>query len=170
MNAVNSITLRREPGPFARSLTALLLRLGLGMLFLMAGTGKLQGIKAGKYPAMITQQFGEKIAFPGDVKLFADALPYAEIGVGVALIAGLFTILGAALAGGLLLVLFFGQLHLQNAAMYPAMLTYLLVDAAVLWLSPVTSNYFSLDGLLFGWFWAPKPEGEFHRSDDLKSR
>ena len=49
---------------------------GLGTLplFLVAGSGKFQGIKAGKYPAAITQQFGEKIAFPGDVKLFADVL------------------------------------------------------------------------------------------------
>lgn len=170
MNAPNSIALRREPGPFARSLTALLLRIGLGMLFLVLGTGKFQGIKTGKYPEAITKQFSEKIVFPGDVKLFADVLPYAEVGVGALLISGLFTALGATLAGSLILVLFFGQLHLQNTAMFPAMLTYLLVDAAVLWLSPVTSNYFSLDGLLFGWFWAPKSEGEFHRADNLKSK
>ena len=36
------------------------------------------------------------------------------------------------------------------------------MNAGILWLSPVTSNYLSADGLLFGWFWAPRSEGRYH--------
>src|SRR6185312_9046045 len=112
-------------------------------------------------PATITENFPASIAFPGDVRHFADALPYAEIGLGAALIAGFWTTVSAFLAGALLLALFYGKLYKHDEAMYPAMLTFLLVDAAVLFLSPVTSNYLSLDGILFGWFWRPRSEGEF---------
>lgn len=161
MDAPTTISLRREPGPMTRSFVALLLRVGLGLIFLFAGQMKLDAKKKGTYPGMITASYPAKIAFPGDVKLFADVLPYAEVGVGVALIAGLFTTVGALLTGVLLLVLLFGQAYVGKGDQYPAMLTYLLVDAAILWLSPVTSNYLSLDGLFFGWFWAPRAEGEF---------
>ena len=62
---------------------------------------------------------------------------------------------------GLFASLLFGLTAQNNTAMYPVMLTYLLVNAGILWLSPVTSNYLSLDGLLFGWFWAPRTEGRY---------
>ena len=177
MDIPSAITLRREPGPMTRSLTALVLRAGLGMIFLLAGVGKFQAKQAGKYPEMILSQFdparpdektGQPKQFvlplrPDLVKLFADALPYAEVGLGIALIAGSFTTLTAFLSGVLLLHLLFGQLIQGNVAMYPALLTYLLVNAGVLWLSPVTSNYLSLDGLFFGWFWAPRSHGHYHR-------
>ena len=78
-------------------------------------------------------------------------------------IAGLLTTLSAFATGLLLLSLLFGQIVLGNAAMYPSMLIYLLVDAGILWLSPATSNYLSLDGLFFGWFWKPRGEGEYRR-------
>lgn len=164
-----TITLRREPGPFTRSLVALSLRLGLGLLFLMLGLGKFQGMKTGDYPAAIVSQF-EKTPLRADlVKLFAGALPYAEVALGAALIGGLLTTLTASLSAALLLHLFFGKLVLNDVPSYPGMLTYLLVNAGILWLSPVTSNYLSLDGLLFGWFWAPKAEGEYRREGQAAS-
>jgi uncharacterized membrane protein YphA (DoxX/SURF4 family) len=163
--ARNVIALRREPGAFVRSLTAVILRVALGMVFLFSGLSKLELKKEGKYPEAITSQYPAKIAFPGDVKLFTDVLPYAEAGLGAALIAGFWTPISSFLAGVLLLVLFFGHIHKQNAAMYPAMMTYILADAAVLWLSPVTSNYLSLDGILFGFFWRPRSEGQFRREE-----
>lgn len=177
MDVPPTITLRREPGALTRSLAALLLRAGLGMIFLLAGVGKFQAKQAGAYPGFLLGQFDpdkpdEKTGQPKNfvvklrpdlVKLFADALPYAEVGLGIALIAGSFTTLTAFLSGALLLHLLFGQAIQGNTAMYPAMLTYLLVNAGILWLSPVTSNYLSLDGLFFGWFWAPKPSGDYHR-------
>ena len=59
---------------------------------------------------------------------------------------------------------------LNRAEAYPQMLVYLLVDAAILSLSPVTSNYFSVDGILFGWFWRPRSEGEFRRDESADAR
>jgi uncharacterized membrane protein YphA (DoxX/SURF4 family) len=170
MDTPTVISLRREPGPLTRSLTALVLRLGLGMMFLIFGLGKLDALKTGEYPANVIKPFESETAkLPivhrklAGVELFATVLPYAEVGLGCALILGLLTPLTALLTGALLLQLVFGKLILKDIASMPGMLTYLLVDAAVLWLSPVTSNYFSLDGLIFGWFWRPRTEGEFHR-------
>ncbi|MBX6312014.1 MAG: DoxX family protein [Isosphaeraceae bacterium] len=160
---ITTIALRREPGHLVRSLTALLLRVGLGLVFLVSGLAKFDAKKEGKYPQMVAKDFPEHIAFPGDVRLFTNVLPYAEVGLGAALIVGLWTPLAAFLAGVLLCVLLFGHLYRANVAMYPAMMSYLLVAAGILWLSPVTSNYLSLDGLFFGWFWRPRTEGEFHR-------
>lgn len=165
-HAPDAIALRREPGPFVRSLTALLLRLALGLMFLMAGTDKLRDVQKGKYPGAMFAKFGDRILLPGDVHLFARILPFAETGIGAALILGLWTTLGAFLAGLLLLALFFGHLHTHNVDLYPAMFAYILADAAILWLSPVVSNYLSIDGLLFGWFWAPRPIGEYRRTED----
>ena len=86
MQPPTTITLTREPGPLARSLTALVLRAGLGLIFLMFGLSKFQAIKAGKYPAMIIDQFANSPLKPELVKLFADVLPYAETGLGALLI------------------------------------------------------------------------------------
>ena len=166
MNAATTISLRREPGPVARSLVALLLRVGFGMFFLIAGLNKFRAIEAGKYPGMIVDSFANSPLPASQVKLFALVLPYAEVYLGAALIGGLLTTLTAALAGALLLLLLFGRLIQDDHDAGPAMMTYLLVDAAILWLSPVTSNYFSLDGLILGWFWAPKSEGTFRADDD----
>ncbi len=180
MDIPSAITLRREPGALTRSLTALLLRAGLGMIFLLAGLGKFQAKQAGAYPGFILSQFdpekpdektGQPKQFvvklpPEMVKLFADVLPYAEVGLGIALIAGIFTTLTAFLSGVLLLHLLFGLVIQGNTAMYPAMLTFLLVNAGILWLSQVTSNYLSLDGLFFGWFWAPKSVADYHREPE----
>jgi uncharacterized membrane protein YphA (DoxX/SURF4 family) len=163
MEPPTAITLRREPGPITRSLVSLLLRVGLGLTFLMFGLGKFQAIKAGKYPAMIVDQFAKSPLKPELVRLFADVLPYAEVGLGALLIAGLLTTATATLSGILLLHLTFGKLLLNDASSISNMMIYILVNAAVLWLSPVTSNYVSLDGLFFGWFWAPRAEGQYQR-------
>jgi uncharacterized membrane protein YphA (DoxX/SURF4 family) len=163
MEPLPAIALRREPGPLTRSLVALSLRLGLGLLFLMSGLGKFQAIKAGKYPAMIVDQFASTPLPASQVRLFANVLPYAEVVLGVGLLAGVLTTLTATLSAILLAQLFFGQLILNHAEQYPGMLIYFLVNAGILWLSPVTSNYLSLDGLLLGWFWAPKSEGNYQR-------
>jgi uncharacterized membrane protein YphA (DoxX/SURF4 family) len=157
------ISLRREPGPMTRSLVSLLLRGGLGMMFLMLGLAKFEGIKKGEYPASIISAF-EKTKLPG-IKLFADVLPFAEVGLGCALIAGLLTTITATLSGVLLLHLLFGKLVLNDIPSLPGMFIYLLMNAGVLWLSPVMSNYLSLDGLIFGWFWKPRVEGHYRREE-----
>lgn len=173
------LALRREPGAMTRSLTALVLRLTLGLSLLMFGVQKYQAQRAGQYPGGMVAQFdetwlGQKM--PQAVKLFADALPYAEIGLGALLVAGLTTTMVAFLTGLLLVGLLFGQLILATVdqATYgpkiPIHLLWVLTDAAVLWLSPVTSNYLSVDGLLFGWFWKPRSEGEFRREEQADPR
>lgn len=177
MDTPHAITLRREPGPFTRSLAALILRLALGMTFLVLGLGKFEAKRAGRYPGTMFEA-AEKAHVPGlpNVKLpllrqYAEVLPYAEVGVGVALIAGFWTTLAGFASGLLLLSLLFGHLVQTQVdpeheiAQIPAMFAYLLLNAVILWLSPVTSNYLSLDGLLFGWFWAPRPEGEYRRDE-----
>jgi uncharacterized membrane protein YphA (DoxX/SURF4 family) len=182
MDTPHSITLRREPGPFTRSLAALILRLALGMTFLVLGLGKLEAKRAGNYPGTMFAD-AEKTHVPGlpNVKLpllkqYAEVLPYAEVGVGAALIVGFWTTLAGFASGLLLLSILFGHLvQIQvspekEIAQIPVMFAYLLLNAVVLWLSPVTSNYLSLDGLLFGWFWAPRPEGEYRRDERTEPR
>ncbi|HWE38747.1 MAG TPA: DoxX family membrane protein [Isosphaeraceae bacterium] len=182
MDTPHAITLRREPGPFTRSLAALILRLALGMTFLVPGLYKLEAKRRGEYPGTMFAD-AERAHVPGllNVKLpllkqYAEVLPYAEVGVGVALIAGFWTTLAGFASGLLLLSLLFGhlvqmQVHPeQEVTMVPLMLVYLAINAAVLWLSPVTSNYLSLDGLLFGWFWAPRPEGEYRRDERVEPK
>ena len=162
------IALRREPGGFTRSLTCLLLRLALGMLFLVAGWQKLEARKDGKYPETMIKSFDGTILadrMPQALNLFAQTLPFAEVGIGAFLVLGLSTTLAAFAAGLLLLSLLFGLLLLAHASgnmdKIPTHMIYLLLDAAILWLSPVTSNYLSLDGLFFGWFWKPRTD-QYH--------
>jgi uncharacterized membrane protein YphA (DoxX/SURF4 family) len=117
-----------------------------------------------RYPESIKGMFAGTILtkeFPWAIDLFLQVLPYAEMGLGAALILGLWTPLAAFFAGILLVKLLLGWVVLGKTDMYPSMLTFLLADVAILWLSPVTSNYISLDGILFGWFWAPRREGTF---------
>ena len=177
METPHAITLRREPGPFTRSLTALTLRVGLGLLFVCVGADKLSAKKEGKWPpeALVAQY--EKTHLPGlpdkplpGVKLFFDVLPYAETGVGALLIVGSFTTLVAFASGALLLLLLFGKLIVHDTSTPHQILTYLIINAGILWLSPVTSNYLSLDGLLFGWFWAPRSHGEYARNERPENR
>ena len=165
METPHAITVRREPGPFTRSLTSLILRVGLGMLFLYAGAGKLESKKEGKYPGEMFSKF-EKVHLPflGDrplpgLKIFTAVLPYAETGVGALLIIGSFTTLVAFASVALLLALLFGNVITYNLATAQQIYIYLIINAGILWLSPVTSNYLSLDGFLFGWFWAPRARG-----------
>jgi uncharacterized membrane protein YphA (DoxX/SURF4 family) len=212
MRPSESIALRREPGHFVRSLTALLLRAGLGMIFLMAGLGKLQEMNAAgpppvieaeadadaeespepdaetdveaeasgiepteapRYPETIRGMFANTWLardFGPLLELHTSLLPYVEVAVGALLIGGLLTTLSSFVAGLLLLSLLFGWVLLENTEMYPSMLIYLLVDAGILWLSPVTSNYLSIDGLLFGWFWKPGGEEEYRREYEAPGR
>jgi uncharacterized membrane protein YphA (DoxX/SURF4 family) len=150
-----------------RSLVALVLRVGLGLLFLMVGLAKFLGMRSGTYPASLLSQFADVPMPQALLKLFVAVLPYAEVGLGIALICGLLTILAATLSAALLLALMFGKLVLNDIPALPGMFTYLLVNAGVLWLSPVTSNYFSLDGLIFGWFWTPAEQGRYARQPSV---
>jgi uncharacterized membrane protein YphA (DoxX/SURF4 family) len=169
MEPPSAIALRREPGPLVRSLVALSLRVGLGLVFVMFGLGKFTDRAAGKYPDALIKPFESTLLgrppLADLVPLFAQVLPYVEVTLGAALIVGLLTTVAATGSAALLVNLLFGQLVLNNVATIPPMLTYLLVNAGILWLSPVTSNYLSVDGLVFGWFWAPRAEGRYQVED-----
>lgn len=175
LDAPRAIALCREPGGFTRGLTALVLRLALGVAFVMFGIQKYQGQRAGEYPKSMIAMFEGTWLNEGSLnqqatKVFATALPYAEIGLGALLIVGVATTLVAFLTGLLLVALLFGQLVLTSVnpemgAKIPTHFIYILIDAAILWLSPVTSNYLSVDGLLFGWFWKPRSVGDFRREE-----
>ena len=204
MRPTETIALRREPGHIIRSLVALLLRGGLGLIFLTAGLSKINDMTpaaetpppvdaqpraeeasessegsetatepAARYPETIRAMFAETWLardFKPVLDLHTALLPYVEFGLGLLLILGLFTTLSAFVSGLVLLSLTFGWTVLQNTTMYPNMMVYLLVNAGILWLSPLTSNYLSLDGLLFGWFWKPKDEGEYRREYEAPIR
>ncbi len=123
---------------------------------------------APRYPESIKAMFAESVLaerMPAALDLYVQVLPYAEMGIGAALLLGFWTPVSATLSGLLLVSLLFGWVILGKNDQYPMMLTYLLTNAAILWLSPVTSNYLSLDGLLFGWFWRPRSEGSFERAE-----
>lgn len=150
------------PGPVIRSLTSLTLRMGLSLVFLNAAFGKFQARLNGTYPGSLIEDFRDNWLgqnMPGAVRLFAEALPFVELGIGALLALGLFTTFAATLSGILLLHLLFGTLAQGDPARIPAMLTYLFVNAGVLWLSQVCCNYISLDGLIFGLI-LRAPEGE----------
>lgn len=167
------LSLVREPGPVIRSMTALILRLALGMALLVVGLGKYQSMRSDaedKYPSSIIKvmehnMFSDTILTPAAVQGFATVLPYAEMLLGLGLILGFATPITAYLAGLLLLALLFGQLAINAGEKVPSLLTYILLDAAILWLSPVSSNYLSADGLLLGWFYKPRSRGVYRLDD-----
>ena len=169
----DTISLVREPGPMIRSMTALVLRLALGLVLLVLGMGKYQSMQSDaddKYPATLIKSmednsFKDTLLTPRAVRGFASLLPYAEMLLGLGLILGLATPIAAYLSGLLLVALLFGQLAINASDKIPSMLTYILLDAAVLWLSPVSSNYLSVDGVLLGWFYTPKSVGKYRRDD-----
>lgn len=202
MRPTETIALRREPGHLIRSLTALILRGGLGMIFLTAGLDKLEDMNTpAPEPANVEADLAEaetgETGAPGDANaelrypetiraMFADTwlgrdlkpvldlhtalLPYAEVAVGALLIVGLLTTLSAFAAGLLLLSLTFGLTVAGSTDMYPNMMIYLMVSAGILWLSPITSNYLSVDGLLFGFVLKPNSEGEYRKEYEAPVR
>lgn len=163
MDTPAAVVLRREPGPLVRSLVALILRVGLGLLMLAAGYNKLHPPKPEMaYSVEGMVEMFKATPLPAEaVRPFAKALPYAELYLGATLVVGLGTMLNAFLAGVLLLQLLVGLLVLGDPTAAPPMFSYLLVCAGVIWLSPVRTNWFSIDGLLFGWLARPRDEGEY---------
>lgn len=181
---IRDIYLRREPGALCRSAAALTLRLGLGLFLFLLGLQKYDQIQAGRAEGVTEEQratmyphwlhksfegnrFSGGVLSPASVESFGRILPYAEMGLGVLLIVGTFTGVIATLTALLLVGLLFGRIVLSfkdPSILHeaPGMFIYILTAVGIIWLSPVTSNYFSLDGLIFGWFSKRNSEpGEF---------
>jgi uncharacterized membrane protein YphA (DoxX/SURF4 family) len=155
-----------DPGPQIRHLIVFLLRAGLGMSLLNAGLFGYLGRGRGGVAVL------GGLPIPAPSEPVSELLPIAQIALGLALIFGLFTTV-AALAAGLLFLLapavqmavVLGTGFLGNPNSYAALhemlgsgpTNGLLLVAAILWLSPVGSNPWSLDRLLFARLPGPAP-------------
>ncbi len=124
---------------------ALLMRLSLGILFLVAALGKfLAPGGIGGVAQKMQESFAGTWLPSFMVAPYVHALPFAELAVGILLILGLRTCWVFFLAGLLLVSLAFGMMVQQQHAVVGTNLTYVLMAAAGLWLS-ARDNPLSLD-------------------------
>ena len=154
-----------DPGRTIRIWVTLLLRIGIGLSLLSTGLAGYFGLRAGGN--------GWRLYGPGASMAMLDpvmsSLPYVAIGLGLALILGFLTTASAIGAGffGLILPVF---AIIQIAAggqsngfmggrgggdefltmMMSMSLPNLLTNAAMIWLSPIENNPYSVDALIFG--------------------
>lgn len=130
-----------------RDIAYALLRSTLGVVFLFSGIGKLL-----KGPGAFAAGLQERFAgtwLPADlVALFGGLLPYAEAGLGVLLVLGLFNVLALALTGVLVLALTFGAVVEPRPPTVADNLLYALVVFVLLWTSD--HNVYALDYFRLG--------------------
>jgi thiosulfate dehydrogenase [quinone] large subunit len=128
------------------SVTGLLLRLPLGLLFFFAGLNKFLG-GYGNFVRWIVSDMGEKTWLP-DAMLYpyGYALPFLELGLGALLILGLFTRPALIATGFLLLSLMFGKILAQDHATVANIANYCLIAAVGYYFN--RHHLFSLDALL----------------------
>lgn len=122
-----------------------LLRLGLGVLFAVAGLNKFIGGYFAFAEGMTTN-FAETWLPAFVVIPFAYVLPFLEVVVGALLVVGLFTRLTLVVTGLLLIVLAFGMMLQGQASVVSANLTYVLMAAVALGMLG-EGNPYSLDAL-----------------------
>jgi uncharacterized membrane protein YphA (DoxX/SURF4 family) len=160
-NPPTPILVSHDPGPRVRALVALVLRVGLGLTLLKRGVVDHLSLNGATSPGFLPTRAPISI----DLELSFHYLAYAEMALGLALILGFFTTVAAVLAAFLqlgtpllqtiiTLSAHFVQARGMNVSvvlgLYEASATSnLLMVAAVLWFSPVTSNPWSLDQLIF---------------------
>lgn len=88
----------------------LLVRLALGLLFLVAGVDKFLGPGPSGVMTKMAEEF-QKTLLPGFlVRMFAYLLPFLEVALGFFLILGLYRRAALLVSGGLLLMLAFGMM------------------------------------------------------------
>ncbi len=157
-----------DPGPTIRCSVAMLLRMGIGLGLLNSGLSSYFGLP---------QAGGPGGPFPGNgttggLVPFFGAVPYIEIGLGLALVLGFLTTASSiasgffALAAPLAMMvqiatngnagpggLFRGNpnnamllMLATSGASLPGLLTY----SSLIWLSPLANHPFSVDALIFG--------------------
>jgi thiosulfate dehydrogenase [quinone] large subunit len=127
---------------------ALLMRLSLGMLFLVASLGKFMapgGI--GGFAQKMQESFANTWIPAFLVAPYVHALPFLEITVGFLLLLGLCTRWAFFLTGLLLISLAFGMMVQQQPAVVGTNLTYVLMAVAGIWLS-ARDNPLSVDGVI----------------------
>lgn len=110
---------------------AFLLRFSLGLLYLVAGLGKVIGGTAG-FREYISGQFA-KTWLPGFMVVpFGYVIPWAELALGVLLVLGLLRPVALVLGSLLMLALAFGMMVTQNWPTVAANLVYVALYAAAL--------------------------------------
>jgi len=128
--------------PHYRSVGYALLRITVGMMFLVYGLQKFMGGVGGVAEGM-TKQFGGKLPAVL-VSPFAHVLPFAEVIIGAMLILGLFTEVALVLAGLLMLALSFGAvLGVPQAVGNNIM--YAFIIFVLMW--GLDNNRYSVDGM-----------------------
>ncbi len=119
-----------------------LLRVTLGVVFLFYGVGKFAAGRA-TITGGIVREF-EKTPLPrGLVGIFAGALPFAEVGLGLCVLLGLFTTIALGLTAALLVALTLGQVLLLNGQIVANNLIYSVIVFLLLFFAE--HNAFSLD-------------------------
>lgn len=127
----------------SRQIAYVLTRVTYGVIFLFYGIGKFMG-GLSNFVGGMNQQFAGKLpAFM--VMPFAYVLPFGELISGALIALGLYTRLGLALSGLLLIGLTFGLVMLGRADGVAHNLIYVLVNFVLLWFADL--NRLSLDGL-----------------------
>ncbi len=161
MSPIPSTPVMIDPGPNARALAVVLLRVGLGLTLLKRGVVDYLSLNSSISPGF----FASRVPIPIDLEPYFQSLAYAEMALGLALILGFFTTAAAVLAGCLQLITpllqtvvamstQLGPARGMNVSVVLSLYegsgaSNLLVVAAVLWFSPVASNPWSLDRLIF---------------------
>jgi len=155
-----------DPGRIIRIWVALLLRFGIGLSLLGTGLASYRGMPVGGGPGGFPGPGGPSSA----IDPFLSGLPYLAIGLGLGLILGFLTTASAIGAGFFSLIIpFFAIIQvalvgtsngfgvpyaLGNDPFFHAatvmMLPNLVANAAMIWLSPLENNPFSVDTLIFG--------------------
>jgi len=134
----------RVERPAHRECAYALLRSTLGIVFLVAGTGKfMMGI--GAFVAKMQEPFAGKLP-SALVVAFGYALPFLEVAIGLMLVAGLFNYFGSVLAGLLMIALLFGKMIEGDAATVAHNLSYSVIIFLLIWFADY--NGYSLDRLL----------------------
>jgi uncharacterized membrane protein YphA (DoxX/SURF4 family) len=161
MSTIPSTSALPDPGLKVRALVALLLRVGLGLTLLKRGVVEYLSLSSSISPGM----FATRMPIPIDMELYFRYLAYVEMALGLALSLGFFTTGATVLAACLQLITPLVQTVVTMSTQFvqargmnvSAVLglyegsgaSNLLLVAAVLWFSPVASNPFSLDRLIF---------------------
>jgi thiosulfate dehydrogenase (quinone) large subunit len=114
-----------------RALAYLLLRLTLGVNILMHGLARiLSGLSS--FAAGMTKQFASTPLPASLVRAFAVTLPWSELGIGIAILLGLWTRFALALGALEIVVLTFGIALTQNWSVAGIQMTYAIVYAILL--------------------------------------
>lgn len=159
-----------DPGRSLRIWVALLLRLGIGLSLLSTGLSGYFGLQAGGMRMGGGGPWGGGIPSLSVLDPFVSGLPYLAIGLGLALILGFLTTASAIGAGffnlimpvfGIVQTIAMGTMggvnmggRFGNFQFFEMMMgmgaSNLLANAALIWLSPLENNPFSVDALIFG--------------------